>query len=1025
MHQRDRFKARGASLWWALALLLMTAAACGGGGDDNGEANNGAVNNGDPNNGGPNNGMTNNGQNNGVNNENNGANNENNGANNENNGVNNENNGVNNGTACEPSGSPRWARPAGFAALSMVVDDSANKTYRDGQMEWNGSFVYDEITNTVSYSASWLPEEGPYPPLYDDGPISVGGHEAEGQAACDGIFSAQVYFDAAEETTFEYGLINEFDNWIWVGGNGQVTVPAGSDADFAVAGLTIPPFGDIDLRVTLDTGSLHPDYASFDPTQDRLYVKGSMISWKPVQLLDNGQKGDAAAGDGIYTFQLGEYLGPHDGLLRPGQEAQFVFVFFDAQGLEYKKDGDALLNGVRAYTTWDAARPGEFVEEEVALLPESRGNALNTSVVVSQGDGGNNNNNNGNPDECVPACAEGSTCEAGVCVPDEPVGGEEAPEILFVEPSRGPASGGNPVTITGGNFRASAQVFFGAAQATGVELVNGATLRCVAPAGQPGTVGVRVVNSDGGEGEYPRAYTWQDVDAGPRIDGVSPERGSESGGDRVTVRGANFQQGATVRFGDNLGADVNVAQDGRQIEVTTPPGRVGNAPVTVTNPDQQSVTRQSGFAYETEGVDWGNLQWPMSQRVAAGQPSEPIYGQAYEAGLTDVQDGQGGLRAQVGYGPDGSDPADGGWSWEDGAYNANAGNNEEYIGTVTVAEPGSYDVAWRYSLDGAVWLYADMDGTDNGYSPAQSMALVVFAVDQSSPQLNSVEPARGLRAGGYTATLRGSNFQQGARVMWGDEEVTPETVTPTAITVTVPAGEAGWADVSVVQGAGSRSTLPGGFVYLVASARNGAPSGWGPNALRGVEVTWDEGNLYVWLEGEVEGGNGIALYLDTDYGPGSGITNLSGQGEGALGDRDGSVDRLLSGALGLSAAGFGAEWGFGMRGPDGAAGLRTSESGFNDLVGWRQLSHPENPTLPGNFAWVNTSDAPVTVDGEGRVRLRISWATLYREGRPQGSRLALFARLTNQDANVYNNAQTLPMDNPADPAQVGAVLVIE
>jgi hypothetical protein len=386
-----------APLWGLVLVSLLSACGddndAGGGTNNGGNANNSVNNAANNSNNGENNADPNNSDNNADPNNSDNSNNPNNAnnpnnSNNPNNANNNNNsNNPNNSGNCNPSGSPRWERPAGFASLSFVVDDSANLTYRDGQMEWNGSFVYDEITNTVAFASSWLPEEGPFPPLYDDGPISLGGHEAEGQTGCDGKFSAQVYFDAAEETTFEYGLINEFDNWIWVGANGQVTVPAGSSEDFEVQGLTIPAFGDVDLKVTLDVAELHPDYASFDPTLDALYLKGSMISWKPVQLLDNGAKGDEAAGDGVYTFQLSQYLGPHDGLLRPNQEAQFVFVFFDAQGLEYKKDGDALPDGVQAFTTTDPNDPSAFVEEEVVLLPESRGNALNTTVVVDDNGG--------------------------------------------------------------------------------------------------------------------------------------------------------------------------------------------------------------------------------------------------------------------------------------------------------------------------------------------------------------------------------------------------------------------------------------------------------------------------------------------------------------------------------------------------------------------------------------------------------------------------------------------------------------
>jgi hypothetical protein len=681
----------------SLALCLLLGA-CATGEPDGPAANNGTTNNGTANNGTANNGTA--------------------------------NNGTNNGTGCGDEGSPRWDRPAGTAALTLRVDDTANRTYTDGQMEWNGSFVYDDATNQVVFSASWLPGEGPYPPLYDDGPISLGGHEAEGETGCDGILSVEVWFDAAEETTVEYGLINEFDHWIWTGPNGQITVAAGTTDTIQAPGLAFPAFGNVDLLLTLDTGNLHEDYATFDPLSDRLYLKGSMISWKPVQLLDNGEKGDEEAADGIYTFQLNNYLGPHDGLLALDREAQFIFVFFDAEGLEYKKDGDALVNGVDAFSTYDSDQPGVFLSEEIVLSPESRGSALNTAVVIGEGqppacdppceDGQECLDGQCvEPTECDPECDPGKRCDEGECVPVD----ASPPEILFIEPSRGPVTGGNPVTITGLNFAAGARVLFGESDATGVTVTDGITINCTAPPREEGTVTVQIINPDNTTGAYHRGYT-----------------------------------------------------------------------------------------YET--------------------------------------------------------------------------------------------------------------------------------------------------------------------------------------------------------------------ARMVVVARNAEESTWGPNSITSVEVEYDDTNLYIWLRGQAEESNGIALYLDIDFGEGTGATNLSRDGDGALTDRDGAVDRLVNGTLTNVTEGFGAEWAFGMRGPSGDPGLRFSNDGFNDYVGWRHLFDQNDPNRINDFAWIDTSVAPI-VDTGNAALLTISWETLYGGPRWDGATLALFVRVTNADGELYDNRQTLPMDDPEDPSRVARVLEIQ
>jgi len=56
-----------------------------------------------------------------------------------------------------------WNQPEGTAAITFFVDDSANKTFEDGQIVWLGSFQWDQGDNTIAYAASWLLDEGPYP----------------------------------------------------------------------------------------------------------------------------------------------------------------------------------------------------------------------------------------------------------------------------------------------------------------------------------------------------------------------------------------------------------------------------------------------------------------------------------------------------------------------------------------------------------------------------------------------------------------------------------------------------------------------------------------------------------------------------------------------------------------------------------------------------------------------------------------------------------------------------------------------
>jgi hypothetical protein len=251
-------------------------------------------------------------------------------------------------------GNATFVKPEGYASVTFFVDDTANQTYQSGQIEWKGSLIYDPQTNIILHDPTWAAEEGPYPVLYDDGPIADGGHERPGATAGDHIFSVEVYVlaDDAFETTFQYGAINEWGNWIWEGQNGEFVVPAGHTGMIEAEGYYIHAFGTYDLIVTLNSAELNPDFLPFDPAVDKVYLKGSMNSWDPRQLLDNGEKGDQAAGDGVYTYHHAENLGDHDGMLWAGQHVQFVFML---NQLEYKRI-DALSDGVSAQTNCASGR---------------------------------------------------------------------------------------------------------------------------------------------------------------------------------------------------------------------------------------------------------------------------------------------------------------------------------------------------------------------------------------------------------------------------------------------------------------------------------------------------------------------------------------------------------------------------------------------------------------------------------------------------------------------------------------------
>jgi hypothetical protein len=128
-------------------------------------------------------------------------------------------------------------------------------------------------------------------------------------------------------------------------------------------------------------------------------------------------------------------------------------------------------------------------------------------------------------------------------------------------------------------------------------------------------------------------------------------------------------------------------------------------------------------------IGWANLQWPptMAHTISTTTRTDTAYGQFWIDGVTSQPGATPGLRAQLGFGPDGSNPdGNAAWTWVDGAFNTDAGNNDEYQASMLPETTGSFDYAWRYSTTGGRdWVYADLDGIGNGYSPAQAGALTV------------------------------------------------------------------------------------------------------------------------------------------------------------------------------------------------------------------------------------------------------------------------------------------------------------
>jgi hypothetical protein len=248
---------------------------------------------------------------------------------------------------------------------------------------------FDSATRKVTLDSTW---GGPYAKLWDDGAWNAGGHEGPGATAGDNKWGVTIFYTppATAKDTIEYGLIDTTlaNGWIWRGSNGKVDINSGVTADITATGQVMPAFGTTDLKLVIDKNALLPltladaGTGTWDTT--KVAVKGSAWGWTNVTLLDDGLLGDATAGDGKYTFVMSNVVGagkqfPHFGLGSTGDKPEFIFVFGQGDGIEYKEaSGTAATAGLTAQTK---AAGGAFVPATVGVNNQTGGNK-NTYVAI-------------------------------------------------------------------------------------------------------------------------------------------------------------------------------------------------------------------------------------------------------------------------------------------------------------------------------------------------------------------------------------------------------------------------------------------------------------------------------------------------------------------------------------------------------------------------------------------------------------------------------------------------------------------
>ncbi len=372
-------------------------------------------------------------------------------------------------------------------------------------------------------------------------------------------------------------------------------------------------------------------------------------------------------------------------------------------------------------------------------------------------------------------------------------GVNDAVQIESVTPPSGPMSGldaaGHPlrVRLDGVGFtgddadgNSTNHVFVDDVEATGViGLTLPTSLSFFAPAcNSPGPKTVRVENPlgvavlDGG-------YT---CFSPVTVESIDPDTGSTDGGDLVTLHGVAFSDAMTVSVGGRTVIGLTVDPDGTSATFLTPPGNPGRVDVVATDAFGRSDF-QLGFTYEA------------GLRLESVTPNV-----VDDTGAVVELDGAGfidDVAATIG-----------------GA----AATRDNLISQARLR------VVVPTGLSGAQDIVVD----HGAQSATLAGALVVRPPVTGTLTVTAAVPARADVAGGTELTLVGEQFTGATDVSVGGAAGTFTVVDDRTITLTVPAGAAGPADVVVTTGAGS-ATLTGGVTYFAPVVIDAVAPAFGPS----------------------------------------------------------------------------------------------------------------------------------------------------------------------------------------------------
>ncbi|WP_342375378.1 IPT/TIG domain-containing protein [Myxococcus stipitatus] len=347
------------------------------------------------------------------------------------------------------------------------------------------------------------------------------------------------------------------------------------------------------------------------------------------------------------------------------------------------------------------------------------------------------------------------------------------PTVREVTPTGGPIAGNTLINVYGSGFEPGAKLYLGNQEALRTVVVNSFRIYGYSPTASTAKVDVRVVNPDSSFGVLVGGFTYE----GPPTASISQAEvlngntEAISGGPPVgvLVRGAITVAGLTRGVGQGGGVRAQVGFAAADAELLKPESYTWEEATYEGDSDSGEADIYKGNvllqpAIGGESREWvitlrfsidGGKTWVMAdgdgmangvaanmlRRVFISRPRvdycklgpdgnganpevfyrptdttrHKVLGQVFAAGITQGAGAGSGVVAQLGIGPEGTDPRESrDWTWVPAVYKAEHGNNDEWEAELpNPGTVGTYKLAFRFSISANAWRVCDADGVND------------------------------------------------------------------------------------------------------------------------------------------------------------------------------------------------------------------------------------------------------------------------------------------------------------------------